>query len=134
MEGYVSPIILQNEEIAEGIFAASGGGSCYATVTHTMQTPETGRETYKIQVNGRHEAADGHVTDAQTLTISFNQAVNYVNCYMNGATLQSGDGTNTLKIGLTYHQNGNDNIGGGDLEVTAGENLLVTSVSISDGY
>jgi hypothetical protein len=134
MEGYSSPIVLRNEEISEGVFAASGGAACYTSVTSTMQLPETGRETYKIQVNGVHDAADGHVTDVQTLTISFSQAVNFVSCNMQGASLQSGDGTSTLKIGLTYHQNGYDKIGGGDLEVTSGAGLEVTGVSISDGY
>jgi hypothetical protein len=127
MEGYASPIVLQNEEIAEGIFAASGS-SCYNVTGYSLQGPETGRENYVIQINAVHNA--DHTANSQVLTISFNQPVNHVS----GGTLQSGDGTSTLQIGYTYHQNPTDNIGNAALTVTSGAGLEITSASLSDGY
>lgn len=40
--------------------------------------------------------------------------------------LEGGDGTSTLTIGYEYHNNGNDNIGLGDLVVTSDAGLAVT--------
>lgn len=91
------------------------------------QTPQTGRGDYRIQVNGKHNA--DHTKEAQVLTISFNQNVTYVN---GGAGLISGDGTTTLKVKLSYHQNPTDNIGFGDLVVTSDAGLAITGVSITD--
>ena len=123
------PMILENNDLSEGVYAASGDG-CYTASAYIHQTPETGREDYRIQVNGVH-AAD-HTKETQWLHISFNQPVHYKECYMNGATLEAGDGTSSLRIRLTYYQNPTDNIGGGDLVVTSDAGLAITSVSITD--
>lgn len=112
--------------IAEGVYAASGVG-CYEATAYIHQTPETGRGDYRIQVNGKHNA--DHTKEAQVLTISFNQNVTYVS---GGAGLISGNGTNTLQVKLSYHQNPTDNIGFGDLVVTADAGLAITGVSITD--
>lgn len=69
------------------------------------------------------------IKEAQVLTISFNQNVTYVS---GGAGLISGNGTPTLKVKLSYHQNPTDNIGFGDLVVTSDAGLSISSVSITD--
>lgn len=129
---YSKPVIRVDSGLAEGVYMASGASAdgCYTTTANIHQTPQTGRGDYRIQVNGQHHA--DHTKEAQILTISFNQPVTYVSCNGNGASLQSGNGTNTLVINLTYHQNGNDNIGFGDLVVTSDAGLAITSVSITD--
>jgi hypothetical protein len=127
MEGYESPVILYNEDVAEGIFAASGSVGCYTVTSTAVQSPETGRENYVIQVNAAHNAT--HTSSSQVLTISFNQPVTYVSSH---GSLQSGDGTSTLQIGYNYTQNETDNIGLADITVSAGAGLEITSVSISD--
>lgn len=125
---YSKPLILQTEEINEGIFADSG---CYAVNARIHQRPETGRNDFRIQINARHNA--DHTKTQQVLHITFTDPVNYQACYMNGATLLSGNGTNSLSIGLGYYQNPTDNIGGGDLVVTSDNyNLGIVSVSITD--
>ena len=121
------PMIFTNDDIFEGVYAASG---CYTASAHIHQWPETGREDYRIQVDGVH-AAD-HIKETQWLHISFNQPVHYKECNMKGATLEAGDGTSSLRIRLTYHQNPTDNIGAGDLVVTSDTGLAITSVSITD--
>ena len=126
MREYAKPIVTVDNGLAEGVYAASGAG-CYTASAKIHQFPETGRGDYRIQVNGQHKA--DHTKEAQVLTISFNQNVTYVS---GGAGLISGNGTPTLKVNLSYHQNPNDEIGFGDLVVTAETGLAITGVSITD--
>ena len=124
MSNYKKPVISIDNGLAEGVYAASG---CYSTKASIYQTPQTGRGDYRIQVNGKHSS--DHTKESQILTISFNQNVTYVS---GGAGLVSGNGTTTLIINLSYHQNPNDNIGFGDLVVTSDAGLSITSASVSD--
>ena len=126
MREYKKPVVTVDNELAEGVYAASGAG-CYTASAYIHQTPQTGRGDYRIQVNGHHSA--DHTREAQVLTISFNQNVMYVS---GGSGLISGNGTTTLKVQLSYHQNTNDNIGFGDLVVTSDPGLAITGVSITD--
>lgn len=126
MKQYSKPVVSIDNGLAEGVYAASGAG-CYEASAYIHQTPQTGRGDYRIQVNGRHNA--DHTKESQVLTISFNQNVTYVS---GGAGLISGDGTPTLTIRLSYHQNPTDNIGFGDLVVTSDAGLSIAGVSISD--
>jgi len=127
MEKYESPVVLANEELAEGVYAASGS-DCYTATAHIHQTPETGRGDFRIQVDGRHEAKD-HYNEQQRLHITFNLPVKYKSSQ---GTLESGDETNTLVIGYHYHNNETDNIGLGDLVVVADSGLAITNVYIED--
>lgn len=124
MKTYSKPIVTVDTGLAEGVYAASG---CYEASAYIHQKPETGRDDYRIQVNGHHDA--DHTKEAQILTISFNQNVTYVS---GGAGLISGNGTTTLQVKLSYHQNPTDNIGFGDLVVTSDTGLAITGVSITD--
>lgn len=124
MVKYSKPMVTVDQGLAEGVYAASG---CYTASAYIHQEPETGRGDYRIQVNGKHNA--DHTKEAQVLTISFNQNVTYVS---GGAGLISGNGTPILQVNLSYHQNPTDNIGFGDLVVTADVGLKITGVSITD--
>lgn len=126
-KSYEKPSVVQNGSFTEGVYMASG---CYTANAYIHQTPETGRGDYRIQVNGKHKT--DHTVDKQTLTISFNLPVKYKSCNANGANLVSGDGSNTLVISMTYHNNPTDNIGFGDLVVESDDGLEITSVSITD--
>lgn len=130
MKEYVKPIVLANEELAEGVYAASGA-DCYTVNARIVQKPETGRGTHYIQVDAKHDAADGHHGGEQVLTISFNEPVVYQ--HSNG-TLVGGDGTTTLEIRYSYHSNAKDNIGLGSVEVVADVGLAVTGTVLSCNY
>lgn len=121
---YNKPVIFGTNDLAEGVYAASG---CYTANAYIHQTPETGRGDYRIQVNGKHDA--DHTKETQWLHITFNMPVKYSSSQ---GTLESGDNTNTLVIRYNYHQNPTDNIGLGDLVVNADQGLAVTAVSITD--
>lgn len=132
IKNYEKPMVFVNDEFAEGVYMASGVGSaCYTASGNITQRPETGRPTYVIQLNGRHDAADGHTNDAQTVTVSFNQAVTFVSC---SGRLVSGDGTATIVLAYNYHQNAHDNIGLGNLEVKSAASLSISGVTISDNH
>ncbi len=124
MSKYEKPVVLLNEELSEGVYTASG---CYTITTNIHQRPQNGRGDYRIQINAVHDA--DHVTDKQTLTISFNMPVEYKS--FNGTLVGASAGT-TLVFDTFYHQNFTDNIGLGDLIVVADPGLEVTSVKITD--
>lgn len=127
---YEKPIVLVNEELAEGVYAASGaaaGEDCYSVSARIHQTPETGRGDYRIQVDGVHAAGDGHHSGEQILVLSFNQAVEYQS---SNGDLDGGDNTASISIKYNYHNNGNDNIGLGDVVVTSDAGLAVTGAML----
>ena len=126
MKNYTKPIVIANEELAEGVYANSGDG-CYTASAYIHQSPEIGRGDYRIQVNGIHNA--DHTKETQWLYITFNIPVTYKS---SNGTLEAGDGTNTLVIKYNYHQNPTDNIGLGDLVVEAEAGLAITNVRITD--
>lgn len=121
MKGYTRPVVIPNDELAESVYMASGD-ACYSCIAFIHQKPEVGRGDYRIQVNGIHSASDGHHSGKQVLTLSFNIPVTYKD---SNGTLVAGDGSNTLKIEYSYHNNGNDNIGLGDVIVEADQGLAV---------
>lgn len=129
MREYRKPILIPNEELAEGIFAASGD-NCYTFWAHIAQKPELGNPVYTIQIDGKHHAADGHHSSERTVIINFNLPVSYVS---SNAVSVEGDGTTSLKLSFvdgfgSYHNNAEDNIGLGQLKVTAAEGLAITAV------
>lgn len=122
MKNYVKPMILANEELAEGVYAASGA-DCYTISWNIHQTPQQGRGDYRIQFNATH-AADHHST-GQKLVVSFNKPVEYVG---SNGKLVSGSGTSTITVSFEYHNNnGPEGIGLGDLIVKADAGLAITS-------
>ena len=131
MENYESPIIIESDTLAEGVFAASGSseGTCYTASYNIHQRPETGRGDYRIQINGYHNA--DHTKETQWLHITFNQPVHYESSQ---GVLEEGDNTNYLRIRYAYHQNPTDNIGLGDLVVSTDSDieLEVTNIKMTD--
>lgn len=123
---YEKPIVIINEELSEGVYAASGAG-CYTVTAYITQIPQIGRGDYRIQLNAIHNAE--HTNNAQTLTIRFNQSVKYVS---SNGELGCGDNTNVLVLNFGYWQNGYDQIGLGELVVTADEGLEIVNVKLTD--
>lgn len=134
MKNYERPIVIPTEELAEGVYAASGsvvGSDCYTVTAYIHQTPEIGRGDFRIQVNGVHAASDNHHSGKQVLTISFNQPVTYKS---SNGTLVGGNGTSAIKIAYEYHNNGNDNIGLGDVVVESDTGLAITGSMLECNY
>lgn len=121
---YTKPRIILTDDMAEGVYVASG---CYTATANIHQRPETGRGDYRIQINGKHDA--DHANETQWLHITFNNPVVYKG---SGGTIEGAESGLTLTVRFNYHQNPTDNIGLGDLIVEADEGLAVVSVSITD--
>ena len=124
------PLIVAVDDIAEGVYMASGtivGSDCYTTTARIHQSPETGRGDYRIQVDADHHA--DHNSNKQQFVITFNMPVKYVSSQ---GSLESGNGTTELHINLTYWNNHNDHIGLGDLVVTADAGLTILNAAMID--
>jgi len=131
MKKYERPVVIATCDLAEGVYAASGGSDCYTATYNMHQKPQEGRGDYRIQVNASHAAGDQHHSGEQVLVISFNQPVVYSG---SNGTLVSGDGTNTLQIRYNYHNNAVDNIGLGDVIVNADQGLGVTGCYLTCNF
>ena len=128
MKKYEKPVVMINEELAEGVYAASG---CYTFTARITQKPEQGRGTYAIQVDGVHAAEDGHHSTERTVQISFNQNVTHSK---SNASSVSGSGSSILTLKYTnetgnYHNNATDNIGLGQLYVESDSGLAITGIT-----
>lgn len=132
ISSYEKPSVIVNADMAECVYTASGdGGDCYSVTAYIHQRPEPGREDFRIQVDAEHSAGNGHHSGKQTLILSFNQPVTYVSSQ---GALAGGDGTAELSIDYDYHNNGNENIGLGDVVVTSNAGLSVTGVRLICNY
>ncbi len=125
MKNYEKPMVMVNESVAEGVYAASG--NCYSVSASMTQTPEEGRWSYTIQFDAVHSSS--HHSSAQTVQIQFNQPVTYSS---SDGNCISGDGTNTLKVAFSYHANNSENHGLGNLVVTSDDGLAINSVQMID--
>lgn len=137
MKNYVKPVVLDNSEVFEGVYAASGAGGgsdCYTVTAYIHQTPEEGRQNYCIQANATHAAGNGHHSGQQILTLYFNQPVTYDWCSSANATTHAGDGTAALEIRYNYHNNANEYIGLGDIYVKSEAGLAVTGARLECDY
>lgn len=133
MKNYEKPMLVKTEQMSEGVYLASGS-DCYTASGWIAQRPQLGNEVYTIQLNAQHVATDGHHSESRRFVVNFNLPVTYVS---SGAALESGNGTTTLCLvydyragGGNYHNNASDNIGLGDLKVTAADGLEVLSVTV----
>ena len=139
MSNYKKPVVLMNEELSEGVYAASGdvasseGGGltssdCWTAEARIHQSPETGRGDYRIQVDCKHANPGMHRSSA-VVTIVFNQSVD-VSWAGGGITAEVGSGS-TIKLAFdigTY--NPNESKGWGDLVVTSDAGLEILDVGI----
>lgn len=131
MKNYEKPIVMINEDMAEGVYAASG--DCYTFTADIMQGPDRPAyyDNYVIQINGTHNATDGHHSGVRTVKIVFNQDVTYLSSNAESCT---GSGSKTLYLTYTqyngsYHNNEGGNIGLGNLNVDSAHGLAITGVT-----
>ncbi|MCH5187057.1 MAG: hypothetical protein J1F63_01540 [Oscillospiraceae bacterium] len=133
MQNYSKPVVLENEELAEGVYAAGSGeatggalakAECWEIGANIHQTPQTGREDYRIQITGKHINTDRHLSKVW-VTIAFNQPVVFKEC--NGGTKISDGMTVVIERNIGTYNSG-EGLGLGDLVVTSGDGLKITDV------
>ena len=115
MKKYEKPVVVVNDELSEGVYAASGAG-CYDVTATINQENQNGRMDYRIIVDAVHNA--DHDTP---VTYSFS----------NG-TLQGSATGNTIVVAYTYHNNPSDRIRLADLIVTCDKFPQIVNVKLED--
>ena len=77
MKNYESPVIFDNEELAEGVYATGSGGSLISGVcyNHRLYCTYNSLGEHTITITGSHRA--NHQTDGQVLELSFDQIVTF---------------------------------------------------------
>ena len=118
MNNYVSPVIFDNDELAEGVYATgSGAADCWTVTGRTFhQAPEVGMNCFVLQLDAEHHAND-HSSAIQEFVLTFSAPVRYNTDKSSTLSYVSGDGTNTLRLKRINHANGTDNFGCGDIYV-----------------
>ena len=133
MKNYEKPVVIANEELAEGVYA--GSGDCYTFKGTVVQQPALGMDYYVVQIDGYHHAPDGHHSNNRTVKVEFNQNVTYVESMAKSYT---GSGSSVLYLEYegtngSYHNNSGwpdkEYIGLGDLKVKSAPGLMVKKVT-----
>lgn len=122
MKKYEKPVIVINDDVSEGIYAASG--ACYSTVAKITQRIEVGRGTYVIQIDAVHNSKDNHCSNAQEIRITFNNEIEYIS---SDADIAFKDTARSIVLKYGYFNNPHDNIGLGNLYVTSNKGLEITN-------
>lgn len=114
MKKYEKPTALVNNDLAEGVYMASGvaGSDCYTADVIRESEPAVGKAYYTFRVKSAHSG--DHITDQEVVIISFNTPVKYHN---SEGSLLEGDNTTTLRIGYGRHFNQSESNQFGIVEV-----------------
>ena len=101
MKNYESPVILDNEELAEGVYATGSGGSSETSfISHTDWKRRDNTDTWDIKIDATYYGTVS--TESVELVINFDTTVTYVSC-SDGGSLESGDTGTVLRIKCDTH-------------------------------
>lgn len=56
MKGYIKPMVIKSEDVAESVYMASGS-ECYTVNVRFTQLPQLGNEVYIMQIDAAHNAS-----------------------------------------------------------------------------
>jgi len=105
MKKYVKPMVLVNEELAEGVYAASGCLTASINLVNTDTNGSANKARFNVRLD--HKSDDAHISQKQKVVIKFNTAVNVVET--GGSTVTGGNGTDTVTLVFaSYLQNYTD--------------------------
>jgi len=71
MKEYVRPIVLENEDLAEGVYAASG--DCWSVSAKSVQ--EWNGSAHEFEVSAVHSTGLEHISGAFTVRLTFNDTL-----------------------------------------------------------
>ncbi len=96
---YNKPLILTNDDMAEGVYAASGGSrsasitGCWTGTATLNQKPELGQDCYTVHFDAHHESVS-HLSPNTKIVVKFNQNItlgqqwyDVQSCTVNGDTI-----------------------------------------------
>lgn len=136
MKNYEKPVVLANEELAEGVYAASGVSSadCWSIDAYSVQDWNGQHHVFEVRIV--HSDQVQHISTQSTAVLTFNNTV--TDAYTEGNCQASFSG-NTVTVVRTLHANAyqsGDNatykvwVKAADEATTKG--LTITGKSISD--
>lgn len=125
MKNYEKPVVLANNEMSEGVYAASG--DCYTCEASVNQAPELGQDCYVVRVKLVHNATDGHHSNTRRVTINFDQVVTYVKA--TSCSLYAGDNSTSLTVQTVHHNNASETIELTDLYIKSSIAPSINSVN-----
>ncbi len=101
MKNYEKPVVLMNEELAEGVYAASGDGDCWTielTPDQIYGGGSLGGKTFRVHCE---HISMQHISVASTFVVTFNVPIQSAKCE-NFATTVNG---NTVTVTRDNHGN-----------------------------
>ncbi|MBP3352201.1 MAG: hypothetical protein J6L65_07365 [Lachnospiraceae bacterium] len=137
MKKYERPVVMVNEELAEGVYAASG---CWTSGAENHQTRATGRDNFCFQVSANH--IDEKHVGPFVVTVYFDKAVSVIS--WDGYEYLGVKGVEATEHSFHINQynqqnycNGNEKFGAGGLYVTSSDadvlSVTLKKVKITDG-
>lgn len=105
MKNYEKPMILANEELAEGVYAASGCLRASVTLSSTDTNGAANKARFDVRLD--HSSEDAHISQKQKVVIKFSTPVRVTET--GGSNVVDGDGTDTVTLVFaSYLQNYTD--------------------------
>lgn len=107
MEKYLKPTVVINEDLSEGVYAASGSSSdCWTVNVVSAQDWNGSDHVFEVRCSHKAGSDNSHSASAITVTISFNNTLTAAssetgNCKYSG---------NTLTAVRNGHANANDSV------------------------
>lgn len=75
MKTYEKPVVLANEELAEGVYAASGTGTPECWTIDVVSVQKWTGVAQNFEVRCVHSSDVEHISDATTITVTFSSAL-----------------------------------------------------------
>lgn len=73
MKEYVSPVIIANEELSEGVYAASGSADCWTVDAYSVQEYNGSHQVFEVHCV--HSNTVEHISSASTVVLTFNYPI-----------------------------------------------------------
>ncbi|MBR0430248.1 MAG: hypothetical protein IJK17_09235 [Lachnospiraceae bacterium] len=106
MKTYEKPVVIENEDLAEGVFAASGdsgsSSDCWSVTAESVQDWSGSHNVY--EVHATHSKGVEHITSNVVYTLTFPNAT-ITDAYSEGPNTVSFT-TNTVTVTRDLHANG----------------------------
>lgn len=104
MKDYEKPVVLENADVAEGVYTASGAGvgaaDCWTVDPYSVQDWNGSHHIFEVKIV--HSDAVQHISTASTTVLTFNNAV--TDAYSEGNCTATFSGS-TVTVVRTLHAN-----------------------------
>ncbi|MCH5337584.1 MAG: hypothetical protein J1E03_02275 [Acetatifactor sp.] len=71
MKNYVKPVVLTNDELAEGVYAASGSSAADCWTVEPVSVQDSNGSHHVFEIRCKHSTAVEHISSATTVVLTF---------------------------------------------------------------